>query len=273
MKERVLWLDNLKGVLIFLVVLGHCIQFTSPDPDTNLLFNFIYSFHMPLFMFLSGYACYKSDVKFSIIGKRFIQLIIPFMSFNAINAILIGNNYFIYFTNPQTGLWFLWALFFITILQVAVCIFSHYVKSNEELLTLFLFVSLFVFCKALRVTIFAVDMIVSFWLYYAMGFFLRKHNYLLLKKYNNVIVSLIIVVSLILSLTFNRAIVPYYIGFVPHILYIRLVPVICICALVIIFSKYTNTNILTLKHLGGRRSVYMPFIFSSLQSQNYLKLM
>lgn len=65
MKERILWLDNLKGVLIFLVVLGHCLQFTSQNPDSDLLFNFIYLFHMPLFMFLSGYACFKLDLEYN----------------------------------------------------------------------------------------------------------------------------------------------------------------------------------------------------------------
>lgn len=62
MKERSLYLDVVKGLAIILVVVGHCIQFGSgadvlrsgvffADP----LFKFIYSFHMPLFMLVSGY--------------------------------------------------------------------------------------------------------------------------------------------------------------------------------------------------------------------------
>ena len=49
-------IDGMKGVLIFLVVLGH---FLLPllgfgARSINLPFDFIYSFHMPAFVFLSG---------------------------------------------------------------------------------------------------------------------------------------------------------------------------------------------------------------------------
>lgn len=50
MTHRLHYIDNLKGVLILLVVLGHCIQCTDLDFDHNAVFRYIYSFHMPLFM-------------------------------------------------------------------------------------------------------------------------------------------------------------------------------------------------------------------------------
>ena len=50
MKERFLYIDNLKGFAILLVFLGHCIQFRMPGYDDNMAFRFIYSFHMPLFL-------------------------------------------------------------------------------------------------------------------------------------------------------------------------------------------------------------------------------
>ena len=49
MTHRLHYIDNLKGVLILLVVLGHCIQCTDLDFDHNAVFRYIYSFHMPLF--------------------------------------------------------------------------------------------------------------------------------------------------------------------------------------------------------------------------------
>ena len=36
MKERIIWLDNLKGFLIFIVVLGHTILFTNNEGDSNV---------------------------------------------------------------------------------------------------------------------------------------------------------------------------------------------------------------------------------------------
>ncbi|WP_428909803.1 acyltransferase family protein [Niallia sp. Krafla_26] len=52
-------LDIAKGIAIFLVVFGHILQYTvvptGIDFFKNPLFEVIYSFHMPLFMFVSGY--------------------------------------------------------------------------------------------------------------------------------------------------------------------------------------------------------------------------
>ena len=47
--------DLIKAFAIFLVILGHCIQIMDPSWQQNLVQRFIYSFHMPLFMFISGY--------------------------------------------------------------------------------------------------------------------------------------------------------------------------------------------------------------------------
>lgn len=54
MKRDLYW-DSLKTILIFLVILGHTIIIYAPVGGVNqALFNFIYTFHMPLFVFISG---------------------------------------------------------------------------------------------------------------------------------------------------------------------------------------------------------------------------
>jgi fucose 4-O-acetylase-like acetyltransferase len=66
--ERNETLDCIKGFAIFLVVWGHCIQYLaarsieqySQDP----VFALIYSFHMPLFMAVSGYLFYASQHRY-----------------------------------------------------------------------------------------------------------------------------------------------------------------------------------------------------------------
>ena len=49
-KGRLHWLDYSKIIGMYLVVLGHVIK-----DNTLLLKGIIYSFHMPLFFFLSGF--------------------------------------------------------------------------------------------------------------------------------------------------------------------------------------------------------------------------
>lgn len=71
-------LDILKGFAIILVVLGHSVQYLLGNNNENWLFSFIYSFHMPLFMFISGYVCYRVGGRVIDLRKRFKVLIIPF---------------------------------------------------------------------------------------------------------------------------------------------------------------------------------------------------
>lgn len=59
---RSLTIDFLKAIAIILVVVGHCIQYgfghdyiAGKAYFDNTLFKVIYSFHMPLFMLISGY--------------------------------------------------------------------------------------------------------------------------------------------------------------------------------------------------------------------------
>lgn len=54
--ERNCSLDGLKYILIVLVVLGHFIEPSRYDNQmSTLIYSFIYSFHMPLFIWMNGY--------------------------------------------------------------------------------------------------------------------------------------------------------------------------------------------------------------------------
>ncbi|WP_347005694.1 acyltransferase family protein [Enterococcus avium] len=61
MRSRDNQIDNIKGLLIFLVVFGHMLLVTSKQD--NSLLTLIYSFHMPAFIFLNGFFSKKADMK------------------------------------------------------------------------------------------------------------------------------------------------------------------------------------------------------------------
>ena len=62
MRKRIYKFDNVKILLIFFVVLGHCTElFVDKYSAANKTFIFIYSFHMPLFIFISGLFQKKID--------------------------------------------------------------------------------------------------------------------------------------------------------------------------------------------------------------------
>jgi acyltransferase len=72
--NRLNWVDSLKGFAIFLVVYGHNFPFCE---------KYIYSFHMPLFLMISGFF-YPRKSDLNDLKKRFISLIIPYFSWASI---------------------------------------------------------------------------------------------------------------------------------------------------------------------------------------------
>lgn len=65
MEKRNHNIDIIKGIAIYCVLWGHCIQCMAGDVD---FFNikaitFIYSFHMPLFALISGYLFFRTSQK------------------------------------------------------------------------------------------------------------------------------------------------------------------------------------------------------------------
>lgn len=81
--KRILHFDVLKGIAIFMVVMGHVIAMCIRGLDGAFLFKFIEQTHMPIFFFISGYLTYaatgQSSFKAPNLKKRFMQLIIPFL--------------------------------------------------------------------------------------------------------------------------------------------------------------------------------------------------
>ncbi len=82
-KEREVSFDFMKGILIVLVVLGHAISlmYGSDNPDLwyQPCFNVIYTFHMPLFIFVSGIFLRHSlsDKPLEFLLKRVKRLALP----------------------------------------------------------------------------------------------------------------------------------------------------------------------------------------------------
>lgn len=87
-KKRIVYFDLLKGTAIFLVVMGHVLTMCIRGVDAAFLFKFIGQVHMPVFFFISGYMTYKATETGGWtrpnLGKRFLQLIVPFVVMSAL---------------------------------------------------------------------------------------------------------------------------------------------------------------------------------------------
>lgn len=112
--NRIYLLDNLKGILIFLVVFGHSLELYKNDHYLlYTIYTFIYLFHMPAFVFISGYLSKNVDKSRDTAFKSFL---IPFVLFNTLWNVLAAvftKDFTLFsFITPGWSLWYLLSMFF-----------------------------------------------------------------------------------------------------------------------------------------------------------------
>lgn len=116
--------DNAKFILIFLVVFGHMVQpFTTDKAVIGNIYTWIYTYHMPLFIFLAGFFA-KGAGNMSYIVRLAKKLIIPYIIFQILYTgyyYLIGKTAWLtsHLFYPHWSLWFLISLFCWHLLLVA----------------------------------------------------------------------------------------------------------------------------------------------------------
>lgn len=137
MESRILYIDKLKGLAILFMVMGHVTQISLEVENTT--FNKFYtSFHMPLFMFLSGMFIYKYFKEWNykefcnFVYKKIRRILTPFITIGCLYTYFFLDNVQCLFNGSFNGYWFLPALFLCMIvditLQYILKIFSF--KSN-----------------------------------------------------------------------------------------------------------------------------------------------
>lgn len=259
MKNRILWLDNLKGFLIIIVIFGHTILFSSNQGDTNIIYRYICSFWMAVFMFASGFASYKPDLNISIIKKRFAQLIIPFVAWS---VILCAINFDIHVENlilyPVNSVWFLWALFIINSIVVLLVILAHKLNINEEFICLTFCCLLLILSKIIADNrIFALNLISIHLIYFLVGFHVRKYFEKVVKL--PLIVWLIGGLLFLVMAYFNKGdYTPFGLPHFLHVVYDIICAILSFFLFIPIFVRFCDCNILHISKLGGgKRSVFM----------------
>ena len=124
-KDRDYFFDNARAILIFLVVFGHLLQpYTSEDKNLSALYLVIYSFHMPTFLFISGYFAKNLDKPYYLenIAKKLLLPYFIFFAFYSVYYFLTGKSDSLQLDpfNPVFALWFLLTLFFFHVVLVIV---------------------------------------------------------------------------------------------------------------------------------------------------------
>lgn len=189
--KRDLWFDNIKGILMVFVVIGHfSATLVSADESVEIIYKIINSFHMPCFMIVTGYLSQRR-VRQKDYSKMFTRLIIPYFTAQLLvylSAALIPNGLHfinvqsaegINFFTPSYHLWFLCAVILFNLITPKLS--ELFAKCPYVLLLLSFALSAGVgYCAevfALRLT-----KSIAFYPFFLIGFFCKKEFILHLKS-------------------------------------------------------------------------------------------
>ncbi len=200
LNSRILWPDVLKSLAVFLVILGHVSSTYDSRGYSSPLALWIYSFHMPLFMMLSGmffkYSL-KKDFKSLLIDKSRL-LLLPLLSWGLMNFVIEVLSFtdinksggviidYIKSGGPLRGYWYLKCLFVYLIV-------NYLLVSRTKKLPVAALLSIILFLILPNVN-FSKMMIVFFW----MGVFFEDLSRMVNKKRLFIIATTAMVVCYLL---------------------------------------------------------------------------
>ncbi|MFI6596241.1 acyltransferase family protein [Nonomuraea sp. NPDC050536] len=114
-KKRDPYLDNVKFILIACVIVGHSLVPTLDADSSRALYLFIYTFHMPLFVLISGYLSrnfWNSNAKTNKLVDTFVvPYVIVEVGYAAVRSGL-GQKWSLTIIDPAWINWYLLALLF-----------------------------------------------------------------------------------------------------------------------------------------------------------------
>lgn len=175
MAERDVRLDSVKGLLILLVVLGHIIGNCGLGVINDRIWHFIYIFHMPLFILVSGYFTSRKSDKKAFWGSL-LKIILPLIVFQILSNLLL----FVFFHHKLsisfllTPYWTLWYLLSLVFWRV---IIQYSPKSLVDKPYLYLACSLViaVFCGLMPYgRILSIQRTLSFYPFFLWGYYIRQ---------------------------------------------------------------------------------------------------
>lgn len=184
-KQRDNFLDFCKGYAIFLVILGHVVQFISGNLQDQI-FNFIYLFHIPFFFMLSGYLADKTiHLNNLFLLKKIRSLLLPFFSAGLTYALSFDKIPQLLHNPFHAGYWFLLSLFSIWLIFFCVYFIIRYLKIKNiiiEIILLFIpFFTYHFFEAYLPISLIqtlSLGFTFAFYRFFILGYILGKYKYI-----------------------------------------------------------------------------------------------
>lgn len=203
--KRESWIDTAKGIAIVLVVLGHVVSSYHSagkyldSTVVNFVGRFIYSFHMAVFMFLSGYLFHYNfeKTKKQQILQKLINYGIPYVVFTVLwwemkNLISFATNSALGIKDllyiPLYPISFMWYIYALLIMQVIQIIIGHR-QLNKKIHIMIALIMYFIrpFCEKQLAMVRFSDSIVSdimkFYVFFLIGVYFGQQIYSKIKNH------------------------------------------------------------------------------------------
>ncbi|MDT2603678.1 acyltransferase family protein [Enterococcus dongliensis] len=209
MQRRDAYFDNAKLFLMILVVFGHFLQpFIDNDPLYNDLYYFIFTFHMPAFILISGYFAKSGPKPIMSLVKK---LLLPYIFFQILYSgyyTLIGlqDSFSLDIGVPQWSLWFLLSLFCWNVLLHLTAYLSV-----KQLMIGSVIMALLVGYFPIFDHFLAIQRTVTFFPYFMIGYMIPKKWIEKLKAYPKKWIALLLFTGLFLFIQRNDLINKYWV--------------------------------------------------------------
>ena len=172
-------LDNAKFLLVALVVIGHALEPLRDYWLTSAIYYWIYFFHMPAFILISGYLSRSFDASSRRVEKLVLSLAVPYLFFWTIHQAIYtvergGLPDSLSLLKPTWTLWFLVALF---VWRLSVPVW----KRLRWPVVIAVLISVFASTTDLGTTL-SLGRILSFLPFFVLGLSLRREHFFFLDK-------------------------------------------------------------------------------------------
>lgn len=199
-KTRDSYFDNVKFFLITTVVVGHTIEYATGIDAFETLYKFLYFFHMPLFIFITGY--FSKNINSEKYAQNMLKLLVPYLIFETLYSIA---DYFILEKDELIfsyliPYWIMWYLLCVAIWKIIL----PYIIKIKYALPVFFIVGILAGYMDEAGYLLSIQRVLAFFPYFLLGYYFDKKYLEKMFNWKNRIIALVILVFSIILIYFYR---------------------------------------------------------------------
>lgn len=223
MKQRLVYIDVLRGICIFVVAYTHIVQFCINDAPKTGIHQFLTLLFLQMFFFISGFVGYKDSEKWSLsdfkvfLLKKINTLFIPTICSMSLYQVVtkgsldaLWNLGGVFFVPSKGGYWFTVALFLIEIVYGGIMVVACHFKERKVVNCILLIGMLAAYLlnktslpKGCVADVFCLSGVLYYFPLFLFGVLCRKEHDIFQKLIINRWIQLVLLGVLVVSLTTN----------------------------------------------------------------------